>query len=643
MKVNHIKQLFVALFLLLSAGTATAAQWHLAKTTLNPAGSKDTLTLEVSGNSFSFSSFQVDFTLPNGVLLDGTPILGELAGDHALTWTKRDDGSFRCVVYSAKNTEMKAPEGTVIRIPVVLAASFTGGAFTAKNGILSNKKSEGQTVPDMTATLKSYKEKADLVVNVSGLEKVVADLNGKPAELSYTTVPEGKMLTVAYYTDDACTEAATDADRTKEGILYVKLSYAGDDDYAAFEQVYVMSLTSKQAIAADDIKAPTAKSIKQGQLLSASLLTGGSVKDGDYTVAGTFAWTNGNVVVPAGKQSYSATFYPDNSSYYNTAEVSVEVDVTPTYLVTAVATTGGVVNVLGKTEDNVYVKDQEISLVAVPLPNYKFDSWSVTAGSLDETVANKDSISVKADVNKTYTANFSPIMHQVLIEKDGDGSLLVTAEGEEVKDLSFLQQGTVLQILATPGKDAQLKSLMIDDKLLKGDKVTLTKGLVIYAEFEDKPVDMALVSINKAANGSILLYKEDGTLIASGSTVSVNSRVRVIALPDAGYQLDGGVSLSNVTAGADNLYTVTGNVVASASFVPQTYEVTASAVSSNSGQTSTGTISLLKEEDHTWSPIKEGENLAYGTRVRVSIDEGQKGARLLTIWQTARKYPHRIS
>ena len=63
MKVNHIKQLFVALFLLLSAGTATAAQWKLAKTNLNAAGSKDTLTLKVSGNnSFSFSSFQVDFS-----------------------------------------------------------------------------------------------------------------------------------------------------------------------------------------------------------------------------------------------------------------------------------------------------------------------------------------------------------------------------------------------------------------------------------------------------------------------------------------------------------------------------------------------------------------------------------------------------
>ncbi len=630
MKVNHIKQLFVALFLLLSAGTATAAQWHLAKTTLNAAGSKDTLTLEVSGNSFSFSSFQVDFTLPDGVLLDGTPILGELTDGHALTWTKRDDGSFRCVAYSAKNTEMKAPVGTVIRIPVVLAASFTGEAFTAKNGILSNKKSVAQSVTDLSETLRSYKERANLVVNVSGLEQKVNPNAPAPAELSYTTIPSGKALTVGYFKDDSCKVAATDEDRKKEGILYVKLSYKGDADYAPFEQVYVMSLTSKKAIAAKDIVAPVAEKIKAGQLLSASLLTGGSVKDGDYTVAGTLAWTNGNVVVPAGKQSYSATFYPDNSSYYNTAEVSVEVDVTPTYLVTAVATTGGVVNVLGKTEDNVYVKDQEIKLIAVPQPNYKFESWSVMGS--DETLARKDTIAVKTDKAKTYTANFTPILHEVSIEKKGNGNISVTVEGTSVENGTSLQQGTVLRILAGPDPNSQLKSLTVNGKALEGDKVTLTETLNILAEFEVKPVNMALVTIENAKNGSILLYKEDGSLIASGSTVPVNSKVRAVALPDAGYQLSGSVSLSKVTAGADNQYTVNGDVTASASFAPQTYTVKASAVSSNPSQTSTGTISLSKKgEDDTWSPIKEKEKLAYGTSVRVSIDEGQEGARLLTI------------
>ena len=617
MKVNHIKQLFVALSMLLSAGTATAAQWKLAKTNLNAAGSKDTLTLEVSGNSFSFSSFQVDFTLSEGILLDGTPILGELANDHALTWSKQSDGSFRCVVYSAGNKDMKAPEGPVLRIPVVLAASFEGGKFTAKNGLLSNKASNGQSVKDLSgATLTAYKERAHLVVNVSGQEQVVNPAIA--AGLSYTTIPEDKTLTVAYFKDDSCKIAATDNDRKEEGILYVKLSYAGDTDYAEFEEVYVMSLTSKIAIDASKITKPQTTGIKEGQLLSTSLLSGGSVKDEDgYTIAGTFVWTNGNAVMPAGKQSCSVTFYPDNSSYYNTAEVSVEVEVTPTYLVTATGTTGGTVNVLGKTEDDVYVKGQEISLVALSLPNYKFESWSVTGAS--ETLPANDSIFVKADNNKTYTANFSPIMRAVTINHVGNGSLSVTAEGAKVASGAFLRQGTILQIVATPDVNSQLESLTINKKPLEGNKVTLTADLEVNAAF--KPKEGALVSIDKdVANGSILLYKEDGSLIAYGSSVPVGTKLRAVALPDAGYSLDGSVTLSGVTGPTNDLWTVTGDVTAKAAFGAKKYMVKASAVSSNPTQTASGTITLEPSGEQP-----------YGTEVRIASAEGQNGARLLTI------------
>lgn len=618
MKVNHIKQLFVALFLLLSAGTATAAQWKLAKTNLNAAGSKDTLTLEVSdNNTFSFSSFQVDFTLPEGILLDGTPILGELAVDHALTWSKRTDGSFRCVVYSAGNNEMKAPEGNVLRIPVVLTASFEGGTFTAKNGLLSNKASNGQPVTDLSGVaLTVHKELKHLVVNVSGLEQKANPVS--PAKLGYTVIPANKTLKEAYFTDADCTKPASDADRKKEGILYVKLSYAGDTDYAEFEEVYVMSLTSKIAIDARKITKPQATGIKEGQLLSTSLLSGGSVKDEDgYTIAGTFVWTNGNAVMPAGKQSCSVTFYPDNSSYYNTAEVSVEVEVTPTYLVTATGTTGGTVNVLGKTEDDVYVKGQEISLVALPLPNYKFDSWSVTGAS--ETLPANDSISVKADNNKTYAANFSPIMHTVSIETAGNGSLSVKAEDAEIASGASLRQGTVLQIVATPDVSSQLKSLTINGDSLKGNKVTLTGDLTVKAEFGQKAG--ALVTIKDVANGSILLYKENGSLIASGSTVPIGDKVRVVDLPDAGYSLGGsGVTLSGVTGSTTtNLWTVTGDVTASATFGPKPYNVVASAVSSNPNETTTGKITL----------DKSGEQF-YGTEVRITGIE-KNGARLLSI------------
>lgn len=616
MNVNHIKQLFVALFLLVSAGTATAAQWQLKKTDLNAAGSKDTLTLIVSANSFAFSSFQVDFTLPEGVLLDGAPILGDLVSDHALTWKRHDDGSFRCVVYSAKNSEMNTPEGDLLRVPVVLAASFAGGTFMAKNGILSNKKSEAESVTDLSATLLPYKKKADLMLNVSGLEQVVNA--EKAAELTYTTLPEGKTLTVGYFTDEACKTPATNADRKKEGILYVKLSYAGDADYNAFEQVYVMSLTNKKVINVSGISYPEVASIKAGQLLSASLLTGGNVTDEGYTVAGTFAWTNGNIVMPAGVHTCYVTFYPDNSAYYNTVEIAVTVNVAATYLVTAVATTGGIVNVLGKTEDDLYVSGQEVTLVASSLPNYQFDGWSVLGAT--ESLAKSDSIRVKADVNKTYTANFSPIMHAVSIAVEGNGRLSVTANGEEVDNGVSLWQGTALQILATPDANSQLKSLTVNGDSLKGDKVMLMKPLTVQGVFEQKPVEMALVSIEKSANGSVLLYNEAGSPIASGSTVKKGSKVKVVVLPDAGYQLKGEVLLSNATPSA-GLYSVNGDVTARAEFEPRIYKVTASAVSSNPNETvPAGTITLEPSGDQP-----------YGTEIRISKLDEQEGARLLTI------------
>ena len=93
------------------------------------------------------------------------------------------------------------------------------GTFTAKNGLLSDKASKGQPVTDLTATLTSHKEKAKLVVNVSGLEQVVN--TEKAAVLDCKTIPatlpDGKTLTIGYYKDEKCTEVAGESDRKQEG------------------------------------------------------------------------------------------------------------------------------------------------------------------------------------------------------------------------------------------------------------------------------------------------------------------------------------------------------------------------------------------------------------------------------------------
>ena len=136
-----------------------------------------------------------------------------------------------------------------------------------------------------------------------------------------------------------------------------------------------------------------------------------------------------------------------------------------------------------------------------------------------------------------------------------------------------------------------------------------------------KPKEGALVSIDKdVANGSILLYKEDGSLIAYGSSVPVGTKLRAVALPDAGYSLDGSVTLSGVTGPTNDLWTVTGDVTAKAAFGAKKYMVKASAVNSNPTQTASGTITLEPSGEQP-----------YGTEVRIASAEGQNGARLLTI------------
>ena len=78
MKTTYFKQLFIALFLLItSAGTAVAASWKLSSTSLNQPGSMDTLCVEIVDNDFSFAAFQVDVQLPAGMIIYSGPFLGD--------------------------------------------------------------------------------------------------------------------------------------------------------------------------------------------------------------------------------------------------------------------------------------------------------------------------------------------------------------------------------------------------------------------------------------------------------------------------------------------------------------------------------------------------------------------------------------
>lgn len=620
--IKGIASLALSFFL---AGTADAAIWNLDKTQLAKPGEQDTLRVVLENNTFNFSSFQVDIQLPTGIQPIGNPILSpEMANGQEVSWEAQEGANtYRCVAYSLSNNEMLVPQGTLFSIPVQLTGSFASGDVTITNGLLANKKSETEEVTDETVTVKATVEKKDIAVNVSGLEQMVQE--GISASLTYTTIPADLDLTIGYYKDEACTTEASEEDRREEGTLFVKLSFPGNEDYNSFEGIYALVLTTKKDIEESAITFPKAAPLVKGQLLSTSLLSEGSasetIENGEtIPIPGEFVWTDGNVVVNE-SGDYSVTFIPQNQMYYNTKEIKVHVNVIQTYLITALSSAGGTIKITGQTEDNLYVDGQSLTLEAVPDANYRLAGWSVDGVA----AGNELTQNVTATKDMSYFATFEPIKHAVSWTSEGGGYLEVVG----ITNGSSVQQGTTLQVVATPNAGWQLSELTLNGDSLKGNQVLVEKASTINAVFTQKPVDMYTVTAGTTENGRLLIYKADGSLIPSGSSVPVNTQIRAVALPNAGYQTEYISYEGTEPLNQNDLHVVKGNVTITAEFGRRMFQLNAIAMNTDNSQAS-GTIELDTKQAY------------YGDVVGVQVKATQDGANLLYVLANGKEltYPY---
>ena len=620
--IKGIASLALSFFL---AGTADAAIWNLETTQLAKPGEQDTLRVVLEDNSFNFSSFQVDIQLPTGIQPIGNPILSpEMANGQEVSWEAQEGtNTYRCVAYSLSNNEMLAPQGTLFSIPVQLTSSFTSGTVSITEGLLANKKSETMEVTDYNKTVKATVEKKDIVVNVSGLEQMVKE--DTPASLTYTTIPAGLDLNPTYYSDEACMTEIPQTNLTKEGTYYVMLSYAGNEDYNSFEEKYTLVLTTKKDIEESAITFPKAAPLVKGQLLSTSLLSEGSasetIENGEtIPIPGEFVWTDGNVVVNE-SGDYSVTFIPQNQMYYNTKEIKVHVNVIQTYLITALSSAGGTIKITGQTEDNLYVDGQSLTLEAVPDANYRLAGWSVDGVA----AGNELTQNVTATKDMSYFATFEPIEHTVSWTSEGGGYLEVVG----ITNGSSVQQGATLQVVATPNAGWQLSELTLNGDSLKGNQVLVEKASTINAVFTQKPVDMYTVSAGTSLNGRLLIYKADGSLIPSGSSVPVNTQIRAVALPNAGYQTEYISYEGTEPLDQNDLHVVKGNVTITAEFGRRMFQLKPVAMNTDNSQAS-GTIKLDTTQAY------------YGDVVGVQVKATQDGANLLYVLANGKEltYPY---
>ena len=469
--------------------------------------------------------------------------------------------------------------------------------------------------------------KGKLVVNVSGLEQIYSATEA--AKISYKTVPADIKLNANYYTNADCTKEATEADRKKPGVLYVKLTYAGNDTIAPFEQVYTLLLTDKKDLNKEENVSftwPTATSIVKGQALGNALLTGGSVSVGELNVPGQFVWTDPSVKPAAGDGEYSVTFLPNNVNYYKSVEQTVALHVKDVFRLAVESGENGSAMLIGQTADGLYVEGEALTLKAVPDANYRFTGWTLRTSG-EQSAGNESTMEIKVGsaTAGTYVARFEPILHQVTKTVDGNGTLTVTVDGKNVNSGEQIQQGVTLKVVAKAADGYQLEALTLNDQAMAGDKFTLLKDAELKAVFSEKPQERHTMTIEEVKNGSLIVYNETGAPIASGSTLEKGSKITVVALPAAGHQLQEHslkVGSKEITGGK---YTVANeDFTVSATFEAKTYAVSVKAVGTDG-----------KKVDVPVTLSQSGD-VAYGSPV--TIKSVPEDAKLVAILANGKDY-----
>ena len=598
MRTKSIYSLFIALFLLLTtAGRASAIQWLLSnqKPTKEAAlqfkaGESDSLCLSLIGMGADISALQLDIELPKSATLMADPFLNsKINNGHTLTLkslaSTETTQMLRLVIYSASNSALTATSEPLIYIPVYWSYDAKKATVKTANSMMTTTALGTSDIDELgETTLTALVEKKQIIVSVSGLEQVAN--KEENASVNITTIPAdaADILKVDYSSET----------RTAIGNYQVTISLpdAYKNDYQFDTQIFTMVLTNKKKVTISP--ALTASPIKQGEPLSASSLTGGEATEKSTPVSGTFQWVNPDLIVSgSGDLSFPVRFYPDNAAYYATQEQTVTVTVTPTYKVTALASANGSVQIVGGRADNTYVDNQTLTLTATPDANCKFMGWSDGDNNATRTVE------VRANAN--YIANFEPIMHTVTVDEATNGTISLSDATGTIISGSSRQKGTVVQVAATPNKNYEVERITVGGQAIIGDKFVLSEATTVSATFKEMPDAPKNLTTDVTGGGSILFYKGE-TLLLPGATVTIGDKLTVIALPNSGNTLNGDITVTGATKGTDGLYTVTGDVEATASFQAQTFTVFPSYVDAKNEAVAGAEITL----DKTTAKYDEG-------------------------------------
>ena len=471
------------------------------------------------------------------------------------------------------------------------------GTLVVKNFFTISK------VDQLAMALSSVTKGGSIYLSDVTAENMLAELNkGEKKELTAGICILCSDATV--YTDIASARQSTATGTVK----YIKLE----------SETYSLEIPAALTIVPTIKTKPTASTIEAGQPLSASILTGGeakaTVKDKDtdketeVVVSGVFSWKNPSTEATVGSKSYDVVFTPTDLTKYEVVETTVEVkDVKQYYTVTIGKCENGKIEVTDANTAGKYEDQKVLAVKAIPNDHYAFSAWGT---GITGTV---DNGSYTVSANAVLTATFVAKNYAVTIDKNVK---VTQQDGSSVTTGTNLPYGTVLNVVAAPtGKVGSLKSLTCNDKEVINNTVTVDGALNIQAAFNAFVPSTYRITAGTMTNGKIQLFDTNGNAIAFGSALTEGTVVSVVAVPDPGYELDGGVTVADATYENGKFTVGQKAVTVSATFKPKKYKVEIAAVNA--------TITLDK---------KDGLNeVAYGTPIQITEATAAKDYKLLAV------------
>jgi uncharacterized repeat protein (TIGR02543 family) len=142
-----------------------------------------------------------------------------------------------------------------------------------------------------------------------------------------------------------------------------------------------------------------------------------------------------------------------------------------------------------------FSESAQVNLEAVPAPGHYFDSWS---GALS---GSENPVTIVIDYHKNITANFSLVVHTLILQLSGNGSI---TPGTGSYDYA---EGTVVNLAATPRSGWQFDGWTGDvaDASSAETTVTIDSAKTVTARFTERPNQLNWPLVGGTTGGLLLL------------------------------------------------------------------------------------------------------------------------------------------